>query len=197
MKPSLVYSRISTYRLVMNLLYGFGYRRRFIPIVNNIGPDVHTVCELCFGDTLIASWCHRHNILWTGIDVNRRFCAHARKQGFNVIEGDIMSLEFPQADLYIVAGSLYHFHAQIELFFDRISQKTDRLILSEPIYNISSSNSIIGRIARKLANPGTGPAAFRFDEDSLLDVLKSGQRCRKFTFSIISTGRDLVAEINY
>jgi hypothetical protein len=181
----------------MNLLYGFGYRRRFMPIVDNIGPDVNSVIELCFGDILIAEWCSQRNIDWTGIDVNRHFCEHARKQGLNAIEGDIMSMELPQADLYIIAGSLYHFHSQIELFFDRVSEKTSRLILSEPVHNLSSSNSIIGRLAQKLANPGTGPAAFRFNEESLLDLLEAEKRRRQCTYRVISKGRDLVAEVNY
>lgn len=197
MGRSLVYSNIAAYRLVMNLLYGFGYRRRFTPILDNIGTDVKAICELCFGDTLIAAWCHERNIDWTGIDLNAHFCSRARKQGFNAIEGSIMSMELPPADLYIIAGSLYHFHEQLEQFFDRVSGKTDRLIISEPVCNLSSSNGIIGRVARKLANPGTGPAAFRFNEDSLIDEINAEQQRRHCTFRVISKGRDLVAEIKY
>jgi len=195
MQHSLVYSHISAYRLVMNLLYGFGYRRRFKPVTDNIGPEVKSVCELCFGDTIVAQWCRQRSISWTGIDVNSHFCKVANKQGFNAIQGDIMSMEFPLADQYVLAGSLYHFHQQIDVLFDRISSKTNRLILSEPVINLSSSNSIIGRVARKLANPGTGPAAFRFNEKSLIDTLKHEQARTQCSFRVISRGRDLVVEI--
>ncbi len=94
-----------------------------------------------------------------------------------------------------LAGSLYHFHQKIDLLFDRISRKTNRLILSKPVINLSSSNIIVGRIARKLANPGTGPTAFRFNEKSLIDTLKHEQARTQCGFRVISRGRDLVVEI--
>src|SRR6185369_996859 len=57
MSRSIVYSHIYLYRIAMNLLYSGKYYRRFTDIVDSMGSGVSSVCDLCFGDTVIAEWC--------------------------------------------------------------------------------------------------------------------------------------------
>ena len=93
MARSIVYSNIHLYRLVMNLLYSGGYRQRFCRVCDLLGDDVSSVCDLCFGDTMIAAWCRERGVSWVGFDINRHFCDRARGLGFEVGEGDILEAE--------------------------------------------------------------------------------------------------------
>lgn len=124
MTTSLIYSDIRLYRVAMNLLYGGKYRRRFDAVVNLIDPDATSVCELCFGDTIIADWCRANGIRWTGVDLNPHFCANARKRGHRVIAGDLFSANLPSADVFLMVGSLYHFHGRLSQLFDKIWCRT-------------------------------------------------------------------------
>src|SRR6186997_1587632 len=110
MEPSLVYSHIYVYRAVMNLLYKGRYRARFEDITGLLENGTRSVCDLCFGDTVIAEWCRSRGIEWTGVDLNPHFCSRARRKGFRVLEGDLLTLDLPAADVFVMAGSLYHFH---------------------------------------------------------------------------------------
>jgi SAM-dependent methyltransferase len=194
-ESSLVYSHILVYRSVMNLLYKGGYRARFEPITRLIGRDVHSVCDLCFGDTVIAEWCRARGIEWTGIDLNPYFCSRARRMGFGVLEGDLLALDLPYADVFVMAGSLYHFHDWLSDVFEAVLQRTGRFIVSEPVHNLSSQPGLLGWWARRSANPGNGPASFRYDETSLVDAIRGEQQRHGFTFNTISTARDMLLEI--
>jgi hypothetical protein len=194
MTTSLVYSHIHLYRFAMNVLYLGGYRRRFRDVIALIG-DARSVCDLCFGDTIVARWCRDHDRQWTGVDINPHFCARARSEGFHVIEGDLFSLDVPLAEVYVMAGSLYHFHDRLPRFFDLVFRHTDRLILSEPVRNLSSLPGPLGSLARRGANPGNRPAPFRYDERSLLDALRQEETRLGLSSRVISKGRDLLVEI--
>jgi hypothetical protein len=196
MRQSLIYSQIHLYRLAMNLLYRGRYRQRFVDIVELIGPRVRSVCDLCFGDIFIAEWCRARGIRWIGIDLNRRFCERARRRGFEVIEGDLFAVKLPDADVFVIAGSLYHFHARLSLLFDNILRHTNRFILSEPIQNLSSQGGVLGWWAQRSADPGSGHAVFRYNEQSLLAGLREQQRRKGFQYRIVSIDRDILLEIN-
>jgi len=195
MKTSFVYSNIHVYRFVMNLLYKGAYRQRFANILQMVNPGTRSICELCFGDTIVAAWCRSHGVRWTGIDFNQHLCERAQKLGFNAIQGDILSRELPRADLYVMAGSLYHFHKDLPSLFDSILGSTDRVFLSEPVRNLSGEPGLIGWWARRSANPGTGHAPFRYDERSLLAAIKQQQERKGFNFRVVSSDRDLLLEI--
>ena len=197
MKRSLIYKHIYIYRFVMNLIYVGRYRDRFMNIINLIGPDVRSLCDLCFGDTIIAERCRSRGIHWTGIDLNHHFCRRARKQGFNAIGGDLFSLEHTNADVYIMAGSLYHFHTKISSLFDLILSHTNRFILSEPIQNLSSMDGMFGWWAKHTANPGSGNTLFRYNKQTLLETLRNEQKRKGFEFRVVSINRDILVEINY
>jgi hypothetical protein len=195
LERSLVYSHIAIYRIVMNLLYAGGYSARFRNILDLFGPDVRSVCDLCFGDTLIAETCRSRDIEWTGIDVNRYFCDRASQRGHRAIEGELFSVDLPKADVYVMAGSLYHFHDRLGPLLDRILARTDRFLLSEPIRNLSSSGGLLARFAKRSADPGTGDAPFRYCESSLQEALRSEQERIGFQMRIVSKKRDMLLEI--
>jgi len=195
MTRSLIYSNIRVYRLVMNALYGGKYRRRFLRIVDLVGPDSGSMCELCFGDTHIGRWCRDRAVRWTGVDINPYFCRRARDLGFHVIRGDPLEVALPDADVFVMAGSLYHFHTRIESLLEAIFTHTRRFILSEPIRNLSSHGGIVGRLARRSANPGVGEADFRFDEHSLLAALAPHRERLGLQVRRVSCDRDLLLEI--
>lgn len=189
--PSLIYSHIHLYRSAMNLLYLGGYRRRFQEVIDQFG-DVGSVCDLCFGDTVIADWCSAHGVRWTGVDLNPHFCARARKRGHQVVEGDLLSVPLPQADVFVMAGSLYHFHDKLPALFDAVWQRTDRWILSEPVRNLSSGGGIVSRWAKRSANPGDRDATFRYTERTLLDALREQERRHDLSCRVVSVDRDML-----
>jgi Methyltransferase domain len=190
--PSLIYSHIQLYRSAMNLLYLGGYRRRFRDVIDLFGEGVGTVCDLCFGDTVIADWCSAHGVRWTGVDLNPYFCARARKRGHQVIEGDLLSVPLPPADVFVMAGSLYHFHDRIPALFDAVWEQTDRWILSEPVRNLSSGGGVVSRWAKRSANPGDRDATFRYTERTLLDALREQQPRHELACRVVSVDRDML-----
>ncbi len=188
---SLVYSNIRVYRLVMNLLYKGRYERRFESIFDLLGDDTTSVCELCFGDTRVAERCKGRNVEWTGVDLNPSFCEHARNQGFHVLEGDVFELDLPRADVYVMAGSLYHFHDRLSALADRVFERTRRWVVSEPVRNLSQSGGLLGKLARRSANPGTGDSPFRYDAVSLGAVL--GRQAQRLGLDLyVRSGRRAV-----
>ncbi len=192
-ETSFVYSHITWYRLAMNVLYGGGYRARFRRVAAQIPAGSRSVCELCFGDTWIARWCRDRDIVWTGFDLNRHFVDRASRLGFDARLGDIMASALPAADVYVMAGSLYHFHESLPGLLERILARTSRFVLSEPVRNLSSRPGLVGWLARRAANPGSGPAEFRYTATSLPEALT---RCRAelgYRIAVVSQDRDLLA----
>jgi hypothetical protein len=153
-----------------------------------------SVCDLCFGDLYVARWCRANRIEWTGVDLNGSFCRRARRAGFSVIEGDALEVDLPEADVYVMAGSLYHFHDRLSDLFDVIFRHTSRFLLSEPVENLSNRGGLIGRSARRSANPGSRPAAFRYDERTLLEALDEQSQRIGLHLRSISKDRDMLIE---
>lgn len=195
MQRSLVYSHIYSYRLAMNLLYGGRYHQRFVNIFKLIGSRARSVCDLCFGDTVIAEWCASRDIRWMGVDLNPHFCERARKRGFDAREGDIFSLKLPNADVFIMGAALYHFHTRLSDLIDLVFSHSNRFILSEPIQNLSSRNDLIGRWARRSRNPGNGDAEFLYNEQSLLQALDEQKTRKGFDYRVVSVNRDILIDI--
>lgn len=185
MPPGIIYRNILLYRLAMNLLYGFSYRKRFRKVTGYIkGKSVN---ELCFGDMFIATFCKKNNIAWTGFEVNKTFVKRAVRIGFRAQQTNLKNLEItlPQADTNIIAGSLYHFHEQPEKIFSSLFSATSRIIISEPVNNISAKKTFFGRLAAKVSDAGSGPEGFRYKETDLLKIIEVS--CKKFNFTTYKT----------
>ena len=129
----------------MNLLYFGSYKKRFNNIIKFINIEkTERILELAFGDIFIAKWAKSLGIDWFGIDLNESFVSHARANGYDACLKDLSKIEkFPNSDLTIIAGSLYHFHQSIEELIVKIMQSTNTLIISEPVKNISSYKNLL------------------------------------------------------
>jgi hypothetical protein len=189
---SLVYHNIFAYRLVMQLLYWGRYRARFQRMLDVLG-DAASACELCFGDTILAAGCRQRGVRWTGVEINRYFCARARRLGHTVVEGDLFAVDLPRADVFMMAAALYHFHDRLPQLFDLVFSRTRRFIVSEPVRNVSCG--VLGRWTKYVANPGTGHATYRYDRESLLAALRAEQQRSGCEIRVISVHRDMLVEV--
>ncbi|HNZ42078.1 MAG TPA: hypothetical protein PLI16_00210 [Bacteroidales bacterium] len=185
MPPGIIYRNILLYRLAMNLLYSFSYKERFRKVTSYItGKSVN---ELCFGDLFIASFCKKNNICWTGFEVNKTFVRRAIRNNFRAQQIDLKNQEItlPPADTNIITGSLYHFHEQPEKILNALFTTANRIIISEPVKNISAKKNLWGRLAAKVSDAGNGPEEFRYIENDLLKTIEvSG---KKFNFTTYKT----------
>ena len=196
-KLSLIYRNIWIYRLIMNMLYLGRYQRRFKDILNQIGPKDNNIVELCFGDIYIAAYCKKNARHWVGYDINDAFVNHALQHGYNAVCADILSLEnLPRADVLIFAGSLYHFNENMHKIWQLMTSCATKIILSEPIKNITSIKNIMGTIGARASTVRNGAEAFRFDRDSLIEMLDYFQEKHNFTYEIISEKKDMLITIN-
>ncbi|MBF0611804.1 MAG: class I SAM-dependent methyltransferase [Magnetococcales bacterium] len=193
MTVSLIYRHITLYRWTMSLLYHGQYEQRFMRIAHLLQENDKNVLELCFGDVVIANYCRNSQRNWTGMDINPAFVANARNQGFNAMVVDLALVDtLPKVDVCIMMGSLYHFHDQLERLFSLMCQAAPKIILTEPIRNLSQRNDLLGWLARRSANVGKGDEAFRFNRESLLGALQTVGDCFSYSHTIISEGRDMV-----
>ena len=193
----MIYRNIWMYRLVMNMLYLGRYRQRFKDITNQIGEKDHTIVELCFGDIHIASFCRKTDRSWVGYDINDVFVDHALKFGHDAVCTDILSLEsLPRADVLIFAGSLYHFNENMHKIWELMTSCSKKIILSEPIRNITSLKNGIGKIGAKASTVKNGAESFRFDRHSLIEMLNRFQEPYHFSYQIISEKKDILIAIH-
>lgn len=198
MKTSIIYRNVFLYRMVMNLLYSMKYKKRFIDIINLFSPTDKKVLELCFGDTMIAENCKKLKIEWIGFDINEYFVKNAKRQGYNASFADISELDsLPQADVCIMCGSLYHFNDEIESILLKMLNSSPKIIISEPIENLSSRKDIIGKIAGLLTNAGKGKEIFRFNKNSIIEMLDNFSSKLHFSYKVISSQRDILIEIQH
>jgi hypothetical protein len=187
-KTSLVYKNIFFYRFLMNALYLGNYKNRFLKIIEVIEQESpNSIVELCFGDTFIAAYCHKKNIAWRGIDINAGFVERAQEKGYDAVCDDILLLDsFRKNELCIISGSLYHFNPSQRLtLFQKMFSSSKKILISEPIRNLSDQKGFIGSLARRSANAGKGHESFRYNEQSLKAVLNELSRVLNFTFNIV------------
>ena len=181
----------------MNVLYLGRYRQRFQDINSVMAPDDHQIIELCFGDIYIAEYCKKSLRQWTGYDINDVFVNYALERGHNAVNADIMSLKkLPHADVLIFAGSLYHFNENLHHLWQLMTSCATKIILSEPIKNITSAKNFIGKIGARASAVRNGAEAFRFERDSLIQMLDCFQEIYNFTYEIVSEKKDILIVIN-
>jgi len=194
---SLIYRNIWIYRLVMNLLYLGRYRRRFKDITNLLEQKDNNIVELCFGDIIVAEYCKESARHWVGYDINGVFVNYALKHGHNAVSTDILSLEsLPDADVLIFAGSLYHFNENMHKIWQLMTSCASKIILSEPVKNITSIKNFVGKIGARASAVRNGAEAFRFDRRSLIEMLDRIKETYNFTYEIVSEKKDILIIIN-
>lgn len=179
---SFIYKNILFYRFTMNLLYKGNYTNRFDSVCEQIQGK--TVTELCFGDTIIAAYCKKKGISWQGFDINRNFVNKALEKGFSAKHADIRNINLPSAETVIICGSLYHFHDQLEKLLTQILVASSRIIISEPVINLSSRKGIIGKLAKGSAAVEGEEQHFRFSEKTLLAEMERLSQKLSFKYEI-------------
>ena len=198
-KRSFVYRHLSIYRFIMNLLYFGKYKKRFILVSKELRdlPVNSKVLELCFGDTHIARYCKMAGYRWKGIDLNEQFVSHARKKGYDAHCEDLSKLDkFPESDICIMMGSLYHFHGKVLHLLRKMLEASDTIIISEPVLNLSNLPGIAGFIAKRLANAGKGNETFRYNKSALMTMLeKNSAELNYCITSVQDHGKDLLIKL--
>lgn len=196
---SFIYQSLPIYRLIMNILYRGKYNERFYPVIEYIKqlPPGSSVLELCFGDVFLADYCKRSDFRWTGFDINEHFVTIAQRKGYDAHQADLEKLGgFPKADICIMMGSLYHFHPNVPVMLAKMLRASKTVVISEPISNLSSSNGIIGFLARRSANAGKGNESFRFQRESFLAMLN--ENAPPLDYAITATqdnGKDIIVKL--
>lgn len=182
MAVSLIYKHIVFYRIAMFLLYSGSYSKRLQILFPHIRGK--TLNELCFGDTLVAAYCRSHNIDWQGYDVNNYFVKRAVRKGYAAANADIMTLKrLNTGDTALIAGSLYHFINNGDQLFELLMLHHQRVIISEPVINLSSDGNLPGKIARFFSATGAGDASQRFNSGSLYKTIVHYAKKYNFTIS--------------
>jgi SAM-dependent methyltransferase len=179
----------------MRALYGRHYFARMAAVANQV-PGGASVLELCCGPgTLYLRHLRGRAGSYVGLDVNARFVAGLRRRG---VDARVRDLAFdreplPRADVAIIQASLYHFLPAANRLVERMLEAaSDRVIVSEPVRNLSSSGlPLIGSLGRRAADPGVGGHEQRFTEASL-DELMGRYRERVLLAFLIPGGREKV-----
>jgi hypothetical protein len=115
-----------------------------------------------------------------GLDINQSFVDYAVQNNFNAKCVDLVTIkELDKSGMVIISGSLYHFAPQhTDALFTKILQSTGKILISEPVQNLSSKKGFIGYLARRSANAGKGNEEFRYNEESFNKDIDS--ICLKF-----------------
>jgi len=192
---SLIYRNSRGYELVMRALYGRHYESRMRAIAEQV-PEGSSVLELCCGPgTLYIRYLRERVAQYVGLDVNRRFIDGLMQAGVDARRIDLAAdgRQLPEADVVIMQASLYHFLPNAEPIVERmIAAARDRIIVSEPIRNLASSElPVVGALGRRFANPGVGGHAERFSE-ATLDLLMQRHGSRVLRAFLIPGGREKV-----
>ncbi len=193
---SLVYKNIYWYRLILNILYLGKYKKRFQKVCELIEDNVQTVNELCFGDIHIAKYCKDNGIEWRGYDLNRTFVSYAKERNFNAHCVNILEFkDFQKVDLFIIQGSLYHFHKNISPLFDQIFLHSKRLIIAEPIKNVSQMIWPFSLIGRKMSNAGNGDEGFRYTQETLEKLVEDYKDKYNYKIDKYYLGKDMMLDL--
>jgi SAM-dependent methyltransferase len=195
MSTSLIYRSARGYELVMQVLYGRHYEARMRAVAAEV-PEGSSVLELCCGPgTLYTRHLRGRVAHYIGLDVNEKFIETLGRAGVDARAIDLAAdrRQLPAADVVIMQASLYHFLPDAEEMVERmVTAARDRVIVSEPIRNVASSElPVIGALGRRGADPGVGGHARRFTE-ATLDLLMQRYRSRVLKVFLIPGGREKV-----
>ena len=186
---SVIYQSSFVYELAMLALYRKNYGVRYQAIADLI-PQKASVLELCCGPAVLYfRYLREKGIDYKGLDLNPGFVRRLTMRGVKGAVWDLRSEEpLPGADYVVMQASLYHFLPEASTIIDRMLKAAGRqVIIAEPVRNLATAKApLIRYLARLLSDPGAGPQANRFTEESL-DALagRYGHRLRQ---SFLSAG---------
>jgi len=197
LSPSIIYRSARLYELAMLLLYGRHYYSRYRAIAELI-PEAATVVDVCCGPgVLYTRYLRKKNVAYTGLDMNEHFVEEMVRRGVQAFVWDMRSdAALPRGDYVVMQASLYHFLPNPRAVLDRmLAAARKKVIVSEPIRNLSDSNStLLSAIGKRFTNAGSGAENLRFSETSLDELMATfGSRVER-SF-LIPGGREKVVVI--
>jgi len=197
--PSPIYSNPTLYHFLMRTLYRKNFKARYQVIADEI-PERISVVDVCAGDAyLYFNFLIKKSIRYTALDNSPYFLRWAQKKGIDYRKVNVFFDEIPKGDVVVMMASLYQFiPKEKEVLQKLICSARQKVIISEPISNISSSHiGIIARIANRLTTPfevSNPYAGERFDEERLISLLTSFHGFQHSTR--IPGGREIVGVIS-
>ena len=161
----------------MRLLYGASYKKRY-SVVSDLISQGASVLEICCGcGYLYEGFLKSKRVTYTGMDLIPRLQSRLRKLNVQVINGDVMCLQFPSCDYCIMLGSLYHFKNSEFEIIDKMSRAGATCIILEPVVNLSSArNPILRKIANLLSYVPNTSSSHRLGSNDLAEIFSD----RKF-----------------
>ena len=185
----IVYGHPLTYRLIEKLIYGRSYRYHYEALAREIGES--DLLELCCGDCQILDYYRGRR--YRGVDINPVFVAHAQRRGLDVTLCDVSTYAIPETPCILIHNSLYQFYPRHEELINRaLASATEKLIISEPVMNLSSSpNPLIAELAKRLTSMGGSVSTKRFNRAEAEEIFQRFG-ARKIEF----LGRNLMSVIS-
>jgi hypothetical protein len=127
---------------------------------------------------LYTNFLNKKSIRYIALDNSPYFLRWGQKNGIDYRKVNVFFDEIPKGDVVVIMASLYQFiPREKEILQKLVCSARQKLIISEPISNLSSSQiGIIARIANRLTTPFEVSDQFigeRFNEERLISLLTS------------------------
>jgi len=175
-------------------LYGRHYFTRYRVLADLIPPHT-SILDLCCGPGILYQrYLRNKGVAYTGLDINQRFIKRVNEMGSHGLVWDLREDKpLPRADYVIMQASLYHFLPDPTSLAERmLNAAGKRVIIAEPIRNLSGGKiPILGTIAKRLSDPGTGQQPMRFTEQTL-DSFFSRYSSHNVKTFVVPGGREKV-----
>jgi SAM-dependent methyltransferase len=168
-RRSVIYRSAAVYGLAMRALYGRHYRARYTAVAELV-PAGASVLELCCGPgVLYRRFLAAKVERYTGLDYSPRFVSLLRRRGVDARLFDVRADgALPVADVVLIQASLYHFLPDSARLIERMrSAARERVIVVEPIRNLTTDHPRLRRLLGRFTDAGTGAQPSRFDEAAL------------------------------
>lgn len=160
------------YHGLMSTLYGADARARYEAVAGWVLKGTE-VLDVCCGDGTLSVYLDR-SIRYRGLDQSAAMVRRAQRLGRNVQRADLRTGPIPDTQIIVCQSSLYQFHPDEDAFLVRLLAATrQRLILSEPVQNLSQSRwPALRRLAAWATRaPGMDNSGFRFTPERLKILL--------------------------
>jgi hypothetical protein len=194
-RPSPIYKNPYLYQLFMRLLYGRFFEVRFSCISDQI-PNGVSVVDVCAGNVyLYSKYLKMKAVQYLSLDNSPEFINWANKYNVNAQIFDLRNDPLPRGDFVVMMASLYQFLPEARVIIKKLIESAcDKVIISEPVSNLSSSQiGFIARLAHLLSIPyNVSPyySGVRFTQTSLVELFNSFTEYER-SFSIPG-GREIV-----
>jgi SAM-dependent methyltransferase len=170
---SFIYQHRLAYQLLMRLLYGRYFSARYETIAAEVPAGSHVV-DVCAGDGyLYLNYLRAKSVHYQALDISPRLVQWMQQHGIRAQQFDVWKEALPAADIVIMQASLYQFLPDAAPVVEKMLRAArQRVIITEPIRNIASSdNPVLRLVGKRLTRPEAGQGAYqahRFDQVSLL-----------------------------